>query len=154
MPSPLQPPTSEPRPRIVDVAFWCFIGGAVVMIAGGLMAATASFEAARLAIPEAMSDERVRNYLTVYRLTGAGAAVAAAALAFLAGKARRGDGRFRFATLGLAFAIVAIVLLLAIGIGVGQPLILLALLPILVGAALMTRPAARGWFDRVAGAAR
>jgi hypothetical protein len=139
------------RPRLVDAAFWCFIGGAVIMIVGGLLAATATFDAARAAIPAEMSDDRVRSYLTVYRLTGIGAVLAAGALAFLAGRARRGDGRFRFALLGMAFALVAVVLLMAIGVGVAQPLILLGLLPVLVGAALMTRPAARAWFDQVGG---
>ena len=144
-------PTSASRPRLVDAAFWCFIGGAVIMIVGGLLAATATYEAARAAIPSQMSDDRVRTYLTVYRLTGIGAVLAAGALAFLAGRARRGDGRFRFALLGMAFAVVAVVLLMAVGVGVAQPLILLGLLPVLVGAALMTRPAARAWYDQVDG---
>ncbi|KMO76850.1 MAG: hypothetical protein HZB45_19990 [Mycolicibacterium rufum] len=139
------------RPRLVDAAFWCFVGGAVIMIVGGLLAATATYDAARAAIPSEMSDDRVRSYLTVYRLTGIGAVLAAGALAFLAGRARRGDGRFRFALLGMAFALVAVVLLMAIGVGVAQPLILLGLLPVLVGAALMTRPAARAWYDQVGG---
>ncbi|MCV7072807.1 hypothetical protein MJO55_03470 [Mycolicibacterium rufum] len=139
------------RPRLVDAAFWCFIGGAVIMIVGGLLAATATYDAARAAIPAEMSDDRVHTYLTVYRLTGIGAVLAAGALAFLAGRARRGDGRFRFALLGMAFALVAVVLLMAIGVGVAQPLILLGLLPVLVGAALMTRPAARAWYDQVDG---
>ena len=141
-------PTPASRPRLVDAAFWCFMGGAVLMIVGGQMSATATVDAARLAIPADVSDERVRNYLTVYRLIGVGSVVAAAALAFLAGKARGGDSRFRMATLGLAFAVVAVVLLLAVGLGVGQPLILVAALPVLVGAALMTRPSARAWYDR------
>lgn len=121
------------------------------MIVGGLLAATATFDAARAAIPSEMSDDRVRSYLTVYRMTGIGAVLAAGALAFLAGRARRGDGRFRFALLGMAFALVAVVLLMAIGVGVAQPRILLGLLPVLVGAALMTRPAARAWYDQVGG---
>jgi NAD/NADP transhydrogenase beta subunit len=139
------------RPRLVDAAFWCFVGGAVIMIVGGLLAATATYDAARAAIPSEMSDDRVRSYLTVYRLTGIGAVLAAGALAFLAGRARRGDGRFRFALLGMAFALVAVVLLMATRVGVAQPLILLGLLPVLVGAALMTRPAARAWYDQVGG---
>ncbi|BBX66771.1 hypothetical protein [Mycolicibacterium psychrotolerans] len=142
---------TDSRPRLVDAAFWCFVGGAAIMIVGGLLAATATFDAARAAIPSEMSDDRVRSYLTVYRLTGIGAVLAAGALAFLAGRARRGDGRFRFALLGMAFALVAVVLLMAIGVGVAQPLILLGLLPVLVGAALMTRPAARAWYDQVGG---
>ncbi|KGI70611.1 hypothetical protein EU78_03660 [Mycolicibacterium rufum] len=147
----MTPMPTHSRPRLVDAAFWCFIGGAVIMIVGGLLAATATYDAARAAIPAEMSDDRVHTYLTVYRLTGIGAVLAAGALAFLAGRARRGDGRFRFALLGMAFALVAVVLLMAIGVGVAQPLILLGLLPVLVGAALMTRPAARAWYDQVDG---
>ena len=141
-------PTPPNRPVLVDVAFWCFLGGAVIMIVGGLMAATATFEAARSSIDPTVSDEQVRTFLTVYRVSGLGSVVAAGALAFLAGRARRGDARFRLATLGLAFAAVVVVGLLAFGIGVAQPLVLLSLLPILVGAALLAVPAVRTWYER------
>lgn len=139
-------PAPTNRPRLVDAAFWCFIAGAVIMIVGGLMASTATFDAARAAFPASVPDDRVRSYLTVYRVSGVASVLVAAALAFLAGKARRGDARFRSAALGLAFALVAVVLVLAIGVGVAQPLILIALLPILVGAALFVQPSARRWF--------
>ncbi len=141
-------PQSSKRPRTVDIAFWCFVGGAVIMIAGGLMAATATYDVARAALPDSISDEAVREYLTIYRYSGGGAAVAAAVLAFLAGRARRGDARSRMATFGLVFAILVVVLLLAIGVGVAQPLVLLALLPMLVGVAVFIRPAARDWYAR------
>ncbi|MCV7367548.1 hypothetical protein CRI77_01765 [Mycolicibacterium duvalii] len=142
--------TSAPgdRPRIVDVAFWCVIAGAVVLIVGGLMASTATYEAARAAIPDSVSDDDVRTYLTVYRTTGIGAVLIGGALAFLAGRARRGDDRFRRALLGLTLACVLVVLLLAIGVKVAQPLILMALLPLMVGGALLLRPAASHWYDR------
>ena len=142
-PSPA-PPT---RPRPVDIAFWSFIAGAVIMIVGGLMASTATFEAAREAISPSVGDDQVRNYLTVYRVSGVGSVAAAAGLAFLAGRTRRGDARFRLATLGLAVAIVVVVAVLAVGVGVAQPLVLLALLPVIVGAVLLTRPAARTWCE-------
>lgn len=141
-------PEPSDRPVLVDVAFWCFLGGAVVMIVGGLMAATASFEAARPTIASTVSDEQLRSFLTVYRVSGLGSVVVAAALAFLAGRARRGDARFRLATLGLAFATVVVVGLLAAGIGVAQPLVLLSLLPILVGATLLAVPSVRSWYER------
>ncbi len=132
---------------MVDAAFWCFIGGAVIMMVGGLMAASATFEVARGAIDAAVADEQVRSYLTMYRVSGIASALAAGALAFLAGRARRGDARFRLATLGLSFAMVAVVGLLAVGVGFVEPLVLLALLPILVGAALLNVPAARTWYE-------
>ena len=141
-------PSSSSRPRVVDLAFWCFIGAAVIMIVGGLMASTATYDSARTAIPTTVSDDQVRNYLTIYRFTGIGAAVAAVALAFLAGRARRGDARFRLALLGLAFATFVVVGLLAIGMGVAQPVILLGLFPLLIGILLIVQPSARTWFAR------
>jgi hypothetical protein len=140
------PPLS--RPRAVDAAFWCFVGGAVMMMVGGLMASTAGFDDARAYLPTSIPDDQVRNYLMLYRGTGIGSAVAGAALAFLAGRARRGDKRFRLAALGLAFATVAVVGLMAIGAGVAHPIVLLSLLPILVATALITMPSARTWYDR------
>lgn len=134
------------RPRVVDLAFWCFIGAAVIMIVGGLMASTATYDSARSAIPTTVSDDQVRNYLTIYRFTGIGAAVAAVALAFLAGRARRGDARFRLALLGLAFATFVVIGLLAIGMGVAQPVILLGLFPLLIGILLIVQPSARTWY--------
>lgn len=141
-------PTPSSRPRVVDLGFWCFIGGAVVMIVGGLMASTATFDAARSAIPQTVADDQVRSYLTIYRFTGIGAVLAAGALAFLAGRARRGDARFRLATLALGFAMVIVIGLLAIGVGVAQPLILLGLLPVMIGALLFVQPSARLWFEK------
>lgn len=145
MTAPLPVPTE--RPRVVDVAFWCLAAGAVMMTVGGLIAASTTYDAARAAIDATVGDDQVRSYLTVYRVSGMISVSAAAALAFLAGRARRGDTRFRLATLGLAFAIVVVVGLLAVGVGVAQPLTVLSLLPILVGAVLFTRPAARTWYE-------
>lgn len=140
-------PEPSNRPRLVDIAFWCFIVGAVIMIVGGLMASTATLEGARAALPDTLTDDQVRGFLTIYRGSGIGSVVAAAALAFLAGRARRGDARFRLATLGLAFAMVVVVVLLALGVVVVHPLIRLALLPIIVGLILFTRPAARAFYE-------
>ncbi|UXA18667.1 hypothetical protein [Mycobacterium sp. SMC-4] len=139
-------PSSAGRPRVVDVAFWICIAGAVVLIVGGLMAASATFDAARSAIPDDVGDDQVRTYLTIYRTTGIGAVLLGGASAYLAGQARRGDARFRRALVGLTWATVVVVVLLAIGIGVAQPLILLAQLPLLIGALLFVRPAASRWF--------
>lgn len=136
------------RPRIVDIAFWLLIGGAVLLILGGLLAATVSYETARSAIGSEVSNEQVRDYLTVYRGMGIGSALAGAALAFVAGRARGGDPNFRRATIGLTLAIAVVLVLLAAGGGVAQPVTLLSLVPIAAGTILLTRPAAAGWFAR------
>ncbi|MBX7435034.1 hypothetical protein JDV09_23475 [Mycobacterium sp. Y57] len=138
--------TPPDRPRVVNIAFWCFVGGAVIMMAGGLMSASTSYEYARAAIPATVGDDEVRSYLTVYRGSGIVAAIAAAGLAFLAGRARRGDARFRRAAVALAAAIVVLIGLLALLVGVANPVMLLSLLPMLAGVILMMRPAARDWY--------
>ncbi|WP_422742299.1 hypothetical protein ACN27E_14160 [Mycobacterium sp. WMMD1722] len=136
------------RPRIVDIAFWLLIGGAVLLILGGLLAATVSYETARSAIGSEVSNEQVRDYLTVYRGMGIGSVLAGGALAFVSGRARRGDPNFRRATIGLALAVALVLVLLAVGAGVAQPITLLSLLPIAAGAVLLTRRAATQWFAR------
>ncbi|MGE2732711.1 hypothetical protein ACQI4F_24855 [Mycolicibacterium vaccae] len=143
----MTPATPAGRPRLVDVSFWCFIAGAVLLILGGLMASSATFEAARAALPDTIDDDSVRNYLTIYRSTGIGAVIVGGVVAFLAGRARRGDARFRLALLGLVAAITVVMLLMALGFKVAHPVILLAVLPLLAGAALFTRPAAAEWYD-------
>ena len=100
-------PTSPSRPRVVDLAFWCFVGGAVIMIVGGLMASTAAFDAERLQIANADA------FLSIVRGTGIGAVLVGGALAFLAGRARRGDGRFYRATLALAAAAIVVIVIIA-----------------------------------------
>ncbi|TFV61355.1 hypothetical protein E4P42_00165 [Mycobacterium sp. PS03-16] len=140
------------RPRVVEIAFWVLITGAVLLIVGGLIAATVSFETARSAIdPAEVSNEQLSNYLTVYRGMGIGAVLAGGGLAFTAGRSRRGDAKFRRATVGLSLAIAVVLLLLVAGAGVGQPVTLLSLLPIAIGTVLLTRPAAAAYFGRDGG---
>lgn len=135
------------RPRVVDIAFWALIGGAVLLIFGGLLAVTVTFETARTALSEQMSNEQVRQYLTVYRGVGVGSIVAGGGLAFVASRARRGDPKFRRVTVGLALAIAVVLVLMAAGARVGQPVTLLSLVPIGVGAVLLTRRSAAPWFE-------
>ncbi|WP_197373388.1 hypothetical protein [Mycolicibacterium baixiangningiae] len=135
------------RPRVVEIAFWALVAGAVLLIVGGLLAATVTFETARSAMDPEVTNEKVRDYLTVYRGMGIGAVLAGAGLAFVAGRARRGDAKFRRATVALALAIAVVLVMLAAGAGVGQPMTLLALLPIAAGTVLLTRRSAAGWFE-------
>lgn len=141
-------PSPASRPPVVDAAFWCFLGGAVILVVGGLMASTAGLEDARAYLPATFTEDQVRNYLTLYRGTGMGCVVAGVALAFLVGRARRRDQRFRLATLGLAFAIVVVIALMAVGVGFRSLIVLVSLLPILAGTVLITRASARDWFLR------
>ena len=117
---------TQPRPRALNVAFWLLLVGAVMLMGGGLLAASAAIPA-------------------FFRGTGIICVVAGALIAFLAGRVRRtGDPRFRRATLALAFAVVVLVSLVA-ALGVVHLLALLSVLPLLVGAMLLSGTAAGSW---------
>jgi hypothetical protein len=62
----------------------------------------------------------------LYRGAGVLTAVAGAGLAFLAGRSRTGDTRFRRAAVALSLTLVAVI-------------------PLIVGTVLMTRPSASSW---------
>jgi hypothetical protein len=143
MSAPQQPLS---RPRVVDVAFWLLAVGAVVLIGGGMLAATVSFDAARGAIDSAVSDEQVRQYLLLYRGMGIGSVLSGVGLAFLAGRTRGGDARFRRATVGLGLAVTVLLAVLAVAFGITQPITLAAVLPIVAGVILLLRPASSAWF--------
>src|SRR6478735_5439013 len=130
----------QSRPRVVTAAFWCWVVASILLIVGGLIAASVS------ALP------------MVYRGGGVITALAGAAMAFLAGRTRGGDVRFRRAALALSLTIVVLVALLAV-FGVVHVLTLLAVIPLIAGTVLSPdrphrrpcrrrsdthRPAARG----------
>ncbi len=109
----------QPRPGLVTAAFWCWVGAAVMLMVGGLLTASV-------------------NLPTVFRAAGVVTAVVGAAMAFLAGRSRNGDSRFRRAAVALAAVSAAWVGLTA-ALGVVHLLTLLAILPLIAGAVLMTR---------------
>ena len=131
---------SESRPSSVTPAFWLLVVGAVLLMAGGLLAATVDFDALRRTAPPMVSDQSVRNYLRLYRGAGVLFALAAAALAALAVRARDGDVRFRRAATGLALVIVVLVGVAAVFAGT-HILALLSLLPIITGTLMLNRRA-------------
>jgi hypothetical protein len=111
----------QSRPRAVTAAFWCWVAASVLLMVGGLIAATA-------AIP------------IMYTGGGVITALAGAGMAFLAGRARSGDTRFRRAAVALSLTIVVLVALLAV-FAVVHVLTLLGVLPLIAGTVLITRPA-------------
>lgn len=146
MTSPTSPQSPAARPRIVDIAFWLLAVGAVVLIMGGLQAVTMSFDTARSVAPSEATDDMVRSWLTLCRATGVFYIVVGVVLAFVAGKTRGGDPRFRRATIGLTLSAVVLAVLFTVVVGISLP-VLVALAPLLIGAVLLTRPAAAQWFS-------
>ncbi len=139
------PSVPAPRPRAVDVAFWLLLVGAVMLVVGGLLVATMSFDTIRGAAADSVSDDQVHKYLNFHRWSGVICVLTGAGLGFLTGRMRGGDARFRRATIGLALVTVVLVALVALFAGI-HVLSLLGLLPIIVGALLLTRPAATDWY--------
>lgn len=117
----------QSRPRVVTAAFWCWVVASLLLIVGGLIAASVALPA-------------------VYRGAGVVTALAGAGMAFLAGRTRNGDSRFRRAAVALSLAIVVLVALTAV-FGVVHMLTLLAVIPLVAGTMLITRPAAASSFD-------
>ena len=118
----------QPRPRVVTAAFWCWVVAAVLLIVGGLLAASYALPA-------------------VFRGAGVITALAGAGMAYLAGRSRRGDTRFHRAAVALSLTIVVVVAVAAV-FGVVHILTLLAVIPLIAGTVLMTRPAAASWADQ------
>jgi hypothetical protein len=129
---------SEARSGAATTAFWLLVVGAVLLMFGGVMAATVGFDALRRSAPPAVSDQSVRNYLRLYRGAGVLFALAGAALVGFAVRARAGDARFRRAATALALAIVVLVAIAAVFAGT-HILALLSLLPIIAGTLMMNR---------------
>jgi hypothetical protein len=122
MSAPLQ------RPRIVNIAFWCWLGAAVLLAALGLL----------LALNKA-------NVPIFLRGAGALFVVAGLALGYLAGRTRTGDTRFRRAAVALALIIVVLLALFVL-VGGGGVLWVLPMILTLAGAILVMRPSAQEWF--------
>jgi hypothetical protein len=114
----------QPRPRVVTAAFWCWVGASILLIIGGLIAASLA------ALP------------MVYRGGGVITVLAGAGMAFLAGRTRSGDTRYRRAAVALSLAIVVLVAIASALGGAVHLLTLLAVLPLIAGTVLITRPAA------------
>lgn len=138
--------SSEPRPRALTIAVWLLIGGAVLLMTGGLLALTFGFDALRQVAPASFSDAQVRQLLAFRRGAGAICVAAGLGLAFLAGKTRAGDVRFRRAAIGLGLALIVLVGILQVFVNIGL-VALLSLLPIIAGTLLLTRPVVASWFD-------
>lgn len=144
-------PPATPRPKAVDIAFWLLVAGAVLLVVNGLMAATLGFETARALADPSVSDEQLHNIINFQRGAGIFSAVIGVALGFLAGKARKGDPRFKRAAVAFAVAITVLVIGVAVLAKAIFVVALVAVLPIIAGAFMFTRPAVAAWFDEQAG---
>jgi hypothetical protein len=117
----------EPRPRVVTIAFWCWLAGAILLMVGGLL----------LVFSPGPAPMFFRGAGGVWILTGA-------LLSYLAGRARSGDTRFRRAAVGLSVALSVLLALFAV---MTSGLVwLFVLVLVMVAAVLVMRPQAQQWY--------
>jgi peptidoglycan/LPS O-acetylase OafA/YrhL len=110
------------RPRVVTAAFWCWVVASFLLILGGLIAASL-------------------NLPVAFRGAGIILAFAGGGLAFLTGRTRSGDTRFRRAAIALALTLILLVALAAL-FRLVNGITLLAMIPLIAGTVLITRPSA------------
>lgn len=128
-PSPEQP---SPRPLRATIAFSCWLAASVLLIVGGLIAATVSW-------PGAVN--------TLYRGSGVLTVIVGAAMAFLAGRSRNGDPRFRRAAMALALAAAAVIAIAAAFRLVPVHMLTLAGVILLIAGTVLNAQISRGTGD-------
>src|ERR1700756_5082156 len=121
--------SAEPRPRIVEVAFWTWVAAAILLVFFGILVATSTAPA-------------------FLRIAGVVFSLAGLALAYLAHRARNGRSPFRWAAFALALALIFLVILFEIVWQLGPGWLLIIVL-LLIGAFAATRDTASAWFDAV-----
>jgi len=124
------PPAPPSRPRVVNLAFWCWLAADVLTAAFGLLVITT------VAPP-------------FFRMIGGLMVVVGLAHGFLVGRARKGNQRFAFAAVGLALATVAMLgVLLLFGASLLGIVFVAAIMALMIaGSVLIQRKPAQAWFQ-------
>ncbi|MBB3747802.1 peptidoglycan/LPS O-acetylase OafA/YrhL [Mycolicibacterium sp. BK634] len=118
---------TQPRPRIVSIAFWCWLAAAILLMMGGLLLV--------------FSQGPVPVF---YRGVGGLWIVSGALLSYLAGRSRGGDTRFRRAAVALSIALAVLLALFSVMTSGLVWLVVLAL--VMTAAVLVMRPGAQQWY--------
>jgi hypothetical protein len=140
--------STAPRPRIITIAFWLTMVGAVLLLAGGILGITTSLTTPVSAFPASMGQGQAHRILLMHGGVGAVLALAGLGLSFLAGRTRNGDKRFRRALAALAGVVVFLVFVIALLAPYNLELLtLIGVVPVAIGATLFTRPPAADWFE-------
>jgi hypothetical protein len=142
--------SANPRPRTVEVAFWCWMAAAALLIVAGVLEMTmVKYRDMRNTLPASVPDSEVRSLFDTYRTVAIVCAVLGMAIGYFAGRTRGGNKRFRRGTVVLS--VVGVVLLLAATVLLSAVTLLavLAVIPLLVAVVAATRESASEWFDAV-----
>lgn len=119
---------TQPRPRAVNVAFWCWLAAAILLMLGGLLLVFSHGPAP-----------------VFFRGAGVLWVVSGALLSYMAGRTRSGDTRFRRAAVALSIALAVLLALFSVMTRGLVWLVVLAL--VIVAAVLVMRPAAQQWYQ-------
>jgi hypothetical protein len=142
--------SANPRPRTVEVAFWCWMAAAALLIVAGVLEMTmVKYRDLRQSLPASVPDSDVRSLFDTYRTVAIVCAVLGMAIGYFAGRTRAGNKRFRRGT--IALSVVGVVLLLAgtVLLSAVTLLAVLAVIPLLVAVVAATRESASEWFGAV-----
>ena len=112
----------QSRPPVVTAAFWCWVVASFLLMLGGIISVSL-------------------NLPLVYRGAGVISLLAGGGMAFLAGRARTGDTRFRRAAVALSLSGIVLVAVASV-LRMINLFTLLAVIPLIAGTVLITRPAA------------
>ena len=140
-----------PRPRTVEVAFWCWMAAAALLIVAGVLEMTmVKYSDLRSVNPASVPDSEVRSFFETYRTVAIVCAVLGMAIGYFAGRTRGGQqalssrhhravGRGCGAAAGGEDVVLSAV----------PPLAVLAVIPLLVALVAATRESTTEWFDAV-----
>lgn len=137
--------SSQNRPKVVDAATWSMFVGAIMLIAGGALAAAVDGDAIRSAAVGVLAPDQAETLVLAHRIGGVLVVAAGLGIGFLSAQARRGDERYRRSGVVLSVSTVFAVLVITVFLG-SHLLTILGMLPVIVGALMLTRPSARAWF--------
>ncbi len=143
--------SANPRPRIVEVAFWSWMAAAALLIVAGVLEMTmVKYSDMRHTIAASVPDSEVRSLFETYRTVAIVCAVLGLAIGYFAGRTRGGNKRFRRGTIALSVAGVVLLLAATVLLNAVTLLAVLAVIPLLVAVVAATRESASEWFDAVA----
>ena len=136
------------RPRVVDVAFWCWMVAAVLLAVAGIASELVRYDRVRAIAAKTISDEQVHRFVLYYQYVGFLWVLVALTVGYLAYRTREGNKRFRRASVALSLS--AIVLLLGWAFLASLPTPgLLASLALMASVVLVMLPTANEWFNVV-----
>lgn len=139
---------AHPRPRIVDVAFWLWLGAAVLLLLVALASELVTSESVRAHEYKAATDQQVGDFVTYYHTAGALCGVLGLAIGYIAVRTRQGDKRFRTANVALSLVTIVLLMVWEGFAGVLSPG-LAATLALMAAVVLVMLPPARDWFNAV-----